>query len=56
MQIRAKKGGKKNGKNTLAAMTMLLEGLADGEEVSTYCTHATPTLVRAQDLLEDFQY
>lgn len=33
MQIHAKKGGKKNGKTTMAAMTMLLEGLADGEEV-----------------------
>lgn len=27
------KGGGKNGNNTLAAMTMLLQGLSDGEEV-----------------------
>lgn len=27
------KGGGKNGKSTLAAMTMLLQGLSDGEEV-----------------------
>ncbi len=33
MQMHAKQGGKKNGKNTLAAMTMLLQGLSDGEEV-----------------------
>ncbi|CAM9344846.1 unnamed protein product, partial [Hapterophycus canaliculatus] len=35
LKIQAKKGGKKNGKGTLAAMAMLLEGLADGEEEPT---------------------
>ncbi|CAN0160389.1 unnamed protein product, partial [Ectocarpus sp. 6 AP-2014] len=32
MKMHSMKAGKKNGKNTLAAMTMLLQGLSDGEE------------------------
>lgn len=32
-QMHAKKGGKTNGKNTLAAMTLLLQGLSEGEQV-----------------------
>lgn len=31
--MHAKNKGKGGGKNTLAAMTMLLQGLSDGEEV-----------------------
>ncbi|CAM9490449.1 unnamed protein product, partial [Ectocarpus sp. 8 AP-2014] len=32
IKMHSMKAGKKNGKNTLAAMTMLLQGLSDGEE------------------------
>lgn len=48
-QMHSMKAGKKNGKNTLAAMTMLLQGLSDGEEASggnsAPCVRP-PTIVR----------
>lgn len=39
------KGGGKNGKNTLAAMTMLLQGLSDGEEVMVVATVVVMVMV-----------